>query len=245
MKNKNKNELWVQNLDTSDRKIHDLGVKVPAGKTINIYAFNPRLTAAEVGLSMKSGDLARRTAAGILRVVERKVKVMPKDLLKVGVSKKPVMAKKGKSSIYIDPNDNELVTEDGSFDFADYGISDIDTTTKKEAGSVMIRPPDKVDVKPEDEPTVSPKLKLSKDEGAVVVEEVKVAAEAPTEEPEKATVEVPAVMEPAVEAKDTAVVMTFSGPAADVTMGDEDKTTLVKKKATVKKKKRKKKVKKD
>jgi hypothetical protein len=133
------NILWVQNQGTADVSLSDLGVKVPAGQTVNVYKYNPYLTVAQVEKSLESGALSKRLESKVLRIVDKKVTSNPHALNKLKESNETVLAKKTKSSVVIESKTEEP-EEGGSFGFADYGISDIgpDVATTKEDGSVFV-----------------------------------------------------------------------------------------------------------
>lgn len=126
-----KNVMWLQNPGTSDVSLADLGVKVPAGQTINVYQANPYLTAEQVTISKKTGSLARRLDSGILRIVRSPVTARPPTLDHLKASNKIVTAKKTKTSVVIDA-DAVDESEDGKFEFADYGVNDIAPVAKPE-----------------------------------------------------------------------------------------------------------------
>ena len=130
------NALWVQNLGTSDVSLGDLGVKVPAGKTINIYKWNPYITVEQVEKSKTSGSLLKRLDSEVLKIVVGPVIVAPHLIDQIKESKRIVTAKKTKSSIIIGPESGN--EEEGKkFDFADYGITDVQKI-EKEKDSVLV-----------------------------------------------------------------------------------------------------------
>jgi hypothetical protein len=124
------NSLWVQNLGTSDVSLSDLGVKVPAGKTINVFKSNPYLTKAQVDLSLQSGALSKRITNGTVRLVTGPVAEKPHNLGKKLVSKE-FTVRKTKTSVVIDAS---TPNEEGGekFDFADYGGVDFENVVKHE-----------------------------------------------------------------------------------------------------------------
>ena len=64
-------ELWLQNTTGHDVSISDLGVKVPVGKTINVYKYNPYITEDLVKKSLESGALSKKLSDGIVRIVKK------------------------------------------------------------------------------------------------------------------------------------------------------------------------------
>ena len=135
---KNENQLWLQSLSTADVGLSDLGMKVPAGKTVDVFKVNPYLTVAQVEKSLESGALSKRLGAGILRVVEKQVIDVPKTLNHLKESDKTVTAKKTKTSVIIESKMDEA-EEDGSFEFADYGVQDLGPVSQdRQDDSVMV-----------------------------------------------------------------------------------------------------------
>lgn len=141
MKVKNPNELWVLNRTTSDVSMGDLGVKVPAGKALNIYKANPYLTKAQVETSRDMGSLSKRLATGTLVIVKRAVKDAPHALKQLKESSETTLkAVKTKSSVVIEPEQDTEESGEG-FDFADYGVSDIGPSvdqSKQEDGTIVV-----------------------------------------------------------------------------------------------------------
>jgi hypothetical protein len=128
------NVLWLQNLGTSDVSLSDLGVKIPAGKTINVYQWNPYIKPEQVEKSKTSGSLAKRLESKLLKIVAGPAAAKITNRIKE--SKQIVTAKKTKSSIVIEP---ESVDEENGekFEFADYGIGDI-KKIEKEQDAVIV-----------------------------------------------------------------------------------------------------------
>jgi len=150
MKIKNENELWLYNSTTADVSISDLGIKVPAGKAINVYQYNPYLTVSKVEGSRSSGALFRRLESRVLMVIVKATNPIPQTLNQLKESNKTVHAKKTKTSVVIEQKTDEP-EEDGNFGFADYGITDVgpDVSTSKEDGSVFIHTKQDDAVKPD------------------------------------------------------------------------------------------------
>jgi len=132
-------ELWVHNPGTADVSISDLGVKVAAGKAVNIYRHNPYLTEYQVQESLENGVLFKKLTAGQLKLVAKKVNPEPPTLNHVKESDGTVQAKKTKTSVVIESNVDEAEQE-GSFDFADYGISDLGPVTQdmQDDGAIVV-----------------------------------------------------------------------------------------------------------
>lgn len=131
-------ELWLRNPGTSDVSLSDLGVKVPAGKTVNVYKVNPYITVAQVDKSMENGSLYKRLSSNTLCIVHKQVNPITPDLNRIKQSDGTVHAKKTKTSVVIETNFDDD-SEGDAFDFADYGIGDINPVVheKQENGSVV------------------------------------------------------------------------------------------------------------
>jgi len=129
-------ELWVQSLGASDSNVSDLGVKIPAGKTVDVFKYNPYLTEAQVKKSLESGALSRYIESGRVRIVQKQVTERPKTVDQIKQSNQTVKAKKTKSSVVIEM-DTEEPEEGEGFEFADYGVNDI-ISHKKEGDAVVV-----------------------------------------------------------------------------------------------------------
>lgn len=115
-----KDELWVLNTSTSDVMIGDLGVKVPAGKVVDVFQRSHYLTNELVQKSLDSGSLAKRiNEHKVLKIVTKKPKDAP--LQRLHEENNVVYAKKTKTSVVVDTKDTGAVEAQG-FDFADYGV---------------------------------------------------------------------------------------------------------------------------
>lgn len=141
MRVKNPNELWLFNRTTADVSLGDLGVKVPAGKAVNIYRSNPYLTIAQVTTSRDMGSLSKRLATGTLIVVKKAVQDIPHALKQLKESKETtIKAIKTKSSVVIEPETDSEESGEG-FEFADYGVTDLGSSvdqTRQDDGSVVV-----------------------------------------------------------------------------------------------------------
>jgi hypothetical protein len=134
-------ELFVLNQTKFDVSISDLGVKVPASKSINIYKANPYLTPEQVERSKTTGALYRRLSGEnpVLKVVKRVSVLNTSVIAKLKESTEPVKIKKTKSSIVIEMPD-EPEQEQISLDFADYGIIDEQNTNRiRDQNSVFVK----------------------------------------------------------------------------------------------------------
>lgn len=170
-----KKELWVQNSGTMDVSLSDLGVKVPVGKTVNIFAVNPYLTEEKVQASLDSGALAKRLGNNRLKLVEKSTNTKPAVLDRIKQSTEPLQVKKTKSSVVVESGNPEL-NEEGDkegFSFADYGIGDVgeDVSQVKKGASVVVEAK-KDEVEDETSDTVlEPKVKNNISNQSVVTME--------------------------------------------------------------------------
>jgi len=134
-------ELWLHNDTGADVSIADLGVKVPANKTINVYKYNPYLTEEQVKRSMEDGSLSKRLN-NVLSVVNKYVAPEPHGLNHIKASKKPVEVIKTKSAIYVNTKEEDVLEDEDFGDFADYGLGELGhkNTTHKQTddGSVVV-----------------------------------------------------------------------------------------------------------
>jgi len=137
-----KQELWVMNLAKADVSLSDLGVKVPIGKTVNVYKVNPHLTIEQVQKSLRDGALFKRLSGTnpVLRVVKKDTKARPKALDRLKQSNDPIKIKKTKSSVVIESKSDDSL-EGEEFDFADYGVNDLgkDVSRVKDQSSVFVK----------------------------------------------------------------------------------------------------------
>jgi len=163
-------ELWLRNPGTSDVSLSDLGVKVPAGKTVNVYRVNPYITVAQVEKSMESGALFKRLASKTLHVVQKQVNPVPPTLNQIKESDGTVQAKKTKTSVVIETASDES-EEEGNFDFADYGISDLGpvTQTKQDDGAVVVNTKQDEDTEPDKGVELKPELESGMSQQSQVV----------------------------------------------------------------------------
>ena len=155
----NNKELWVQNISNSDVSLSDLGLKVPVGKSVNVFAANPYVTEGQVASSMESGSLYKRlNDHGVLRLVVRKPQENLAAIKKVYEDNTgSAYAKKTKSSVVIESK-GVNITEDEAFDFADYGV-DIgnDVSQVREKGSVFVEQKEDPANEPEPGSPLAPK----------------------------------------------------------------------------------------
>ena len=135
-------ELWLQNNTGSDVSLSDLGVKVLANRTINVYKYNPHVTVEQVQKSKESGSLARRLESKTLTVVAGTKNPRPHTLDHVGISNSVVEVVKSKSAVFIDTKNEDVLEDEDLGDFADYGLGDLGhknaTPTKRSDGVVVV-----------------------------------------------------------------------------------------------------------
>jgi len=139
MKTKVKKELWLFNTTSSDVSISDLGVKVLAGESINVYVSNPYLTEEQVEKSMKYGALFKRLDGEnpVLKIVQKKISGKTK-IKKIQQSKEPINATKVRSTVIIDQKVDDQGDSGERFDFADYGFDpEISSPVKQDVGVVI------------------------------------------------------------------------------------------------------------
>lgn len=134
-------ELWIFNPTGCDVSLSDLGVKVPAGKTINVYAYNPYVKKEQVEKSMKDGAISKRLILKTIKIVNGPYKERPLALDNLKAAQpNTISARKTKTSIVVDQN--SPVTEEieeGFNEFADYGFDVSEAVkTKKEDGAVLV-----------------------------------------------------------------------------------------------------------
>ncbi len=135
-------QLWLQNTSGLDVNLSDLGVQVPAFKTVNVYKANPYLTDLQVQKSLESGAIFKRLEAKTLKVVEGYTNPRPHTLDHVKASTKVIDVIKTKSSVVIDTKDMNVLGDEDLGDIADYGF-DLDKNLnvkriKTEDGSVVV-----------------------------------------------------------------------------------------------------------
>lgn len=136
-----KKELWLQNNGTSDINLSDLGVKVPAGTTINVFAYNPYLSEEQVKKSMEEGSTGARLKAGLIRQVAGKPQ--DKEVKQIQVSKEPVKIVKERSSIFVETKSDEILEADDLTGIADYGLDGVDAVkVKVENGATVVEQKD-------------------------------------------------------------------------------------------------------
>jgi hypothetical protein len=165
---KKKLELFLFNQSKADVSISDLGVKVPAGKVINVYKYNPYLTAEQVNKSLKEGALNKR-----LNAKNSPIKIVKKDikenaLTKIKQSNEAYKIKKTKSSVVIEYSQEESNNGE-KFDFADYGVDEVSRV--KDQASVLVKA--KEDILQEQKSNIStaPKLETSISKQSTIVME--------------------------------------------------------------------------
>ncbi len=154
-----KKELWLLSLSGSDSNLNDIGVKVPAGKTINVFKWNPYVTQEQVDESLKSGSIFKYLTAKKIKIVERKTAVRPADLDRIKESKEAV-ARKTKTSVVIE-SDLDDPEEGEGFEFADYGVNDV-VSQKKIGVSVFVEAKQDEIVEPDSGVQLVPKEETGK-----------------------------------------------------------------------------------
>jgi hypothetical protein len=146
-------ELWLLNTTSADVSLGDLGVKILANKTTNVYAYNPYLTEEQVKKSMSVGSLQKRIISGALKVVKTDSKKRSTVVDKIKESKQPVLARKTKSSIVVEHTETEAVEGKG-FEFADYGLGELESEADKKNLVVVKSKQDELPVETTDTETV-------------------------------------------------------------------------------------------
>lgn len=136
-------ELWLQNNTSSDVSLSDLGVKIPANKTINIYKYNPYLTVEQVKRSQEDGSIAKRLKSETLIVVAGTKKLRPHTLDHIKVSDSVVEVVKSKSAVFIDTKGEDVLEDEDLGDFADYGFGELGhkntINTRTSDGSIVVK----------------------------------------------------------------------------------------------------------
>ena len=130
-------ELWLLNTTKSDVMIGDLGIKILANKSVDIYKYNPNLTEDKVKVSMESGSIKKRVDGKILKVIKN-IKKKSTPLSKIKESKVPLKARKTKSSVVLEQTIEE-VEVGKEFDFADYGLGELSKEAGKNQASVIVK----------------------------------------------------------------------------------------------------------
>jgi len=153
-------ELWLMNLSQSDVNLGDLGLKVPIGRTVDLYKVNPYLEEHKVNASMKSGSLFKRLRgeSPVLKVVKGSAKTRPHNLDLISQDDGTALyAKKVNSSVFIEAKPVDI-EKDSGFEFADYGV-DIGKDSHRmvdDTGAVFVKAADE---KAEDAPAKSVETK--------------------------------------------------------------------------------------
>lgn len=171
MKSKVNKELWLLNTGSADVSLSDLGIKVLAGKSVNVYSANPYLTEKQVDDSMKTGSLSKRLSGDqpVLKVIKKNVSDGKKIIGKIKQSDSPIKATRTRNSVVIDAPVQDEFVEDRGFDFADYGVDDSIVSSTVENGSVVV----KVKEDSVDSTVSSPPQKMVQQDKVVVVESEK------------------------------------------------------------------------
>lgn len=120
-----KKELWLKNNTGSDVNVGDLGVRVLANGTTNVYAYNPYITEQKVKNSIESGSLLKRLESGVLSVVRGSKNPNPHTLNHIKASSGPIEVVKSKSSVFIDTKEEDVLADEDLGDIADYGLGEL------------------------------------------------------------------------------------------------------------------------
>lgn len=136
-------ELWLQNTSGLDINLSDLGVKVPANKTVNVYKVNPYVTEAQVKQSLSEGSVFKRLNIGTLKVVSGQTNATPHTLNHLKESTEVAQVTKTKSSVVIDTKGMDVLDDEDLGDIADYGFEpDVDLSnvahSRTNDGSVVV-----------------------------------------------------------------------------------------------------------
>ena len=125
----NKHEFWVTNINfKKDIRIHDLGVQIRGGKSVNLLdKKHYNITEEQIKQSMESGSLKRR--AKFIKIREVRPKIMPKPGLHLSsdlIKKQPRSIVKIEEKHFDEFNINEAAADDIRFakDDADLAITD-------------------------------------------------------------------------------------------------------------------------
>ena len=229
-------ELWLMNLSKSDVNLGDLGVKVPMGKTVNLFKVNPYLTQAKVDASMDGGSLKKRLSGDspVLKVVSGPSSKRPHNLDKLQQDDGTALyAKKVNSSVVIESKPVD-VEQDESFDFADYGV-DIgeDVQQAREDGAVVVKAKEDEAPKAPESAELKPQLQDStvSKQSAVVMQNLAESAQHPAGKmsedaagPDKPFV---VVKPPADEPSEPAAEQEASEDATEVTTAEASKSVVV------------------
>lgn len=139
-------ELWIKNHTGLDVGLSDLGMKVPAGKTVDIYKRSHYITPEIVEASLDSGSLYKRISANKLEIVQGRANSAPHALNHLKVSDSPVMIVKSKSSVFVDTAELDVLEDGDLGGIADYGFDELGpsptanvTYVKDESGAVVVQ----------------------------------------------------------------------------------------------------------
>lgn len=137
-----KKVLWVKNNTGADVSLSDLGVKVLANKTINVYAYNPYITTEQVNNSRLSGSLSKRLESETLVVVKGTKNPNPHTLNHIKTSPSAISVIKSKTSVFINTSEEDVLEDDDLGDIADYGLGDLGhnntINVRTEDGSIVV-----------------------------------------------------------------------------------------------------------
>lgn len=168
MKKNKELELFLFNQSKLDVSISDLGVKVPANKTVDVYKYNPYLTVEQVNKSLKGGSLNKRLNGKNppLKIVNKDLNKKPSTINKIKQSGEAYKIKKTKSSVVIE-NTQEESNNGEKFDFADYGIDDVSRV--KDQSSVFVKAKEDILPKTTTNTSTAPKLETGISKQSTIV----------------------------------------------------------------------------
>ncbi len=135
-------ELWVKNNTGLDVGLGDLGMKIPANSTVDIYKRSHYITAIKVEASLSDGSLYKRITSNTLEIVQGRANLKPHTLNHLKASTKPTQVVKTKSSVVIDTAEMDVLEDGDLGDIADYGLGDVNANVdyvKDETGAVVVQ----------------------------------------------------------------------------------------------------------
>lgn len=137
-----KKTLWVKNNTSADVSLSDLGVKVAANQTTNIYAYNPYITEQQVQASLESGSLQKRLKNNVLSLAKGFKPKRPHTLDHIKTSNKAIEISKSKSAVYVNTKDEDVLSDSDFGEIADYGLGDLGhentSNVKTNDGSIVV-----------------------------------------------------------------------------------------------------------
>lgn len=151
-------ELLLKNVTKYMVPIHDLGLRLFPGQTIDVFKHNRNLTETAVENSRKNGHLAARLKTNKVLVVKKMVDENPS--VTPVYSKETLKVRREKSSIIVDPEQEDVLTDADFGEIADHGLEGLDlkATPQRQGQSVTMDGPE---AEPESVP-IPPKTKPEK-----------------------------------------------------------------------------------